>query len=122
DPALVAENASLVEEPHVVAGGYDAAFLSLPPAVIRAVARGHQKYFVVQKSAEHEDDLLPHYLAVVNTAKNPANVRKGNDGVMRARLSDARFFFEEDKKITLAAREPKLSGIVFHARLGTVRD
>jgi glycyl-tRNA synthetase beta chain len=119
DPDLVRENASLVEEPHIVAGGFDPAFLELPAAVIRAVARGHQKYFVVEKK---DGSLLPHYLAVVNTANNPANVRKGNDRVMRARLADARFFFEEDKKTPLEARVDKLGGIVFHARLGTVRD
>ena len=118
DPDLVAENASLVEEPHVVAGGFDHAFLELPDAVIRAVARGHQKYFVVEAKG---GKLLPHYLAVANTAKNPGNVRRGNDGVMRARLSDGRFFFEEDKKIGLEARHRKLEGLVFHARLGTVQ-
>jgi len=122
DPALVSENASLVEEPHVVAGGFDPASLELPAAVIRAVSRGHQKYFAVQKSLAEPDALLPHYLAVVNTAKNPANVRKGNDRVMRARLADARFFFEEDKKVPLDKRTDKLAGIVFHARLGTVRE
>jgi glycyl-tRNA synthetase beta chain len=122
EPALVSENASLVEEPHVVAGGFDPAYLELPAAVIRAVARGHQKYFIVQKSLADDAALLPHYLAVVNTANNPANVRKGNDRVMRARLADARFFFEEDKKTPLEQRLDKLSGIVFHARLGTVRD
>jgi glycyl-tRNA synthetase beta chain len=122
DPDLIRENASLVEEPHVVAGGFDPAFLELPAAVIRAVARGHQKYFVVQKTAQPDAALLPHYLAVVNTAKNPANVRKGTDRVMRARLADARFFFDEDKKLPLERRVDKLAGIVFHARLGTVRD
>src|SRR5262249_18135253 len=108
--------------PHVVAGGFDPASLELPAAVIRAVSRGHQKYFAVQKSLAEPDALLPHYLAVVNTAKNPANVRKGNDRVMRARLADARFFFEEDKKVPLDKRTDKLAGIVFHARLGTVRE
>ena len=122
EPALVSENASLVEEPHVVAGGFDPAYLELPADVIRAVSRGHQKYFVVQKSLEPSAPLLPHYLAVVNTANNPSNVRKGNDNVMRARLSDARFFFETDKKTPLEQRLDKLGGIVFHARLGTVRD
>lgn len=122
DAALVRENASLVEEPHVVAGAFDAAFLELPTTVIRAVARGHQKYFVVQHSEDLASELLPHYLAVANTAKNPANVRKGNDRAMRARLADARFFFEEDKKVSLDARAAKLAGIVFHTRLGTIAD
>jgi glycyl-tRNA synthetase beta chain len=83
------------------------------------VARGHQKYFCVQKD---EDTLLPHYLCVANTANDPKVVAKGNDRVMRARLSDARFFFEEDKKVSFDTRVEKLAGIVFHNRLGTVRQ
>src|SRR5207302_181708 len=83
--SLVDENASLVEEPHVITGSFEPVFLALPAAVIRAVARGHQKYFCVQKS---EDELLPHYIAVANTANDPARIAKGNDRVMRARLAD----------------------------------
>ncbi|WP_394837056.1 glycine--tRNA ligase subunit beta [Pendulispora rubella] len=119
DPSLVAENASLVEEPHTVVGSFSPAFLALPAAVIRAAARGHQKYFCVEKSP---DELLPHYLTVVNTANRPDKIARGNDSVMRARLSDARFFFEEDKKVNVEARVEKLSGIVFVNKLGTVRD
>jgi len=119
EPMLVDENASLVEEPYVVTGSFDRAFLELPAAVIRAVARGHQKYFCVQKS---EDELLPHYLAVVNTANRPDLVTKGTDRVMRARLADARFFWGEDLKAPLDARLDRLGGIVFHNRLGTVRE
>jgi glycyl-tRNA synthetase beta chain len=119
ETSLVAENASLVEEPFVVTGSFETQFLELPPSVIRAVARGHQKYFVVQKS---ENELLPKYLAVVNTASSPANITKGMDRVMRARLSDGRFFFEEDKKAKIEDRVEKLGGIVFHNRLGTVRE
>lgn len=124
EPALVAENASLVEEPHVVTGTFEAKFLDLPAAVIRAVARGHQKYFSVQKAAQNgsteSDTLLPHYVAVVNTALDPVRIAKGNDRVMRARLADAKFFFEEDKKARIEDRIDKLTGIVFHNRLGTV--
>ncbi len=116
---LVDENASLVEEPHVVTGSFDPAFLALPAAVIRAVARGHQRYFCVEKSA---DELLPSYLAVVNTANRPDIITKGTDRVMRARLSDARFFWEEDQKAPLDARYDRLAGIVFHNRLGTVKE
>jgi glycyl-tRNA synthetase beta chain len=119
EPMLVDENASLVEEPYVVTGGYEPAFLKLPAAVIRAVARGHQRYFCVQKSA---DELLPSYLAVVNTANRPDLITKGTDRVMRARLADARFFWEEDQKQPLDARYEKLGGIVFHNRLGTVKE
>ncbi|MCL2726138.1 MAG: glycine--tRNA ligase subunit beta [Polyangiaceae bacterium] len=118
-PDLVSENASLVEEPHVVTGRFETHFLALPAAVIRAVARGHQKYFCVEKS---ETELLPSYLAVVNTANDPARIAKGMNRVMRARLSDAKFFYEEDKKAKIEDRVSKLAGIVFHHRLGTVRE
>lgn len=116
---LVNENASLVEMPHVVVGSFEAEYLSLPAAVIRSVARGHQRYFCVQKD---EDTLLPNYITIVNTALNPASIKKGNDRVMRARLADARFFYEEDKRAKLEDRVEKTSGIVFHNRLGTVRE
>jgi glycyl-tRNA synthetase beta chain len=102
-----------------VTGSFDRAFLGLPAAVIRAVARGHQKYFCVEKTS---DELLPAYITVANTANDPARVARGNDNVMLARLSDARFFFEEDKKAKLEDRVEKLSGIVFHNKLGTVRE
>jgi len=121
EPYLVDENASLVEEPHVVTGSFDAKYLSLPAAVIRAVARGHQKYFCVQKTGT-DGELVPAYLTVVNTANDPPRIAKGNDRVMRARLADASFFFEEDKKAKLEERVEKLAGIVFHNRLGTVRE
>ena len=119
DPTLVSENASLVEEPFVVTGSYDERFLSLPPSVIRAVARGHQKYFCVERG---EDELVPRYVAVVNTALAPDTIAKGMGRVMRARLADAQFFFEEDKKARLEDRVAKLGGIVFHNRLGTVLE
>jgi len=119
EPMLVDENASLVEEPHVITGSFDRAFLELPASVIRAVARGHQRYFCIQKG---DDELLPEYLAVVNTANRPDLITRGTDRVMRARLSDARFFWREDQKTRLETRYEKLGGIVFHNRLGTVKD
>lgn len=118
--SLVSENASLVEEPHVVTGSFEATYLDLPQSVIKAVARGHQKYFCVEKA--DGSGLLPNYLTVVNTALDPARIAKGNDRVMRARLADAKFFYEEDKKAKLEDRVAKLQGIVFHNRLGTVRE
>jgi glycyl-tRNA synthetase beta chain len=119
EPMLVDENASLVEEPYVVTGSFDRAYLELPAAVIRSVARGHQRYFCIQRS---EDELLPSYLAVVNTANRPDLISKGTDRVMRARLADARFFWQEDQKSPLESRLDRLAGIVFHNRLGTVRE
>lgn len=117
DEFLIGENLGLVEEPHIIAGSFDASYLSLPEAVILEVMRGHQRYFGVRGK---DGKLKPCYLAVVNTRtdKNVENVRRGNDRVMRARLADARFFYDEDLKIPLAARREKLAGIVFQNRLG----
>ncbi|HMR12046.1 MAG TPA: glycine--tRNA ligase subunit beta, partial [Polyangiaceae bacterium] len=116
---LVGENASLVEEPQVVVGGFDQEFLALPERVILDVAKGHQRYFGVRRA---DGGLMAKYLAVVNTAKNPANIRRGNDRVMRARLADAKFFYDEDLKIPLASRREKLDAVVFHKRLGSIGD
>lgn len=119
DDFLVQENLSLVEEPHVIVGGYEEEFLELPERVILEVAKGHQRYFGVRAA---DGELMPKYLAVVNTCEHPANIRLGNDRVMRARLADARFFYREDLKVALEARRQKLSGIVFQKRLGTVLE
>ncbi len=117
DEFLIGENLSLVEEPHVIIGGYGDEFLELPERVILAVAKGHQRYFGVRGA---DGALLPKYLSVVNTALVPENIRRGNDRVMRARLSDARFFYREDVAVPMADRRTKLGGIVFQKRLGTM--
>ncbi|MCS6899248.1 MAG: glycine--tRNA ligase subunit beta [Myxococcales bacterium] len=117
DTFLLEENLSLVEEPHVVAGSFEEAFLALPEELILAVARGHQRYFGLRGP---DGKLMPRYLAVVNTALAPENIIRGNDRVMRARLSDARFFFDEDRKLRLEERASKLEGVVFHNRLGSL--
>src|SRR5690606_36254914 len=119
DKFLVGENLSLVEEPQVVAGGFDEAFLSLPERVVLDVAKDHQLYFGVRGP---EGELLPRYLAVVTTAQNADNVRRGNDRVMRARLSDAKFFYDEDLKQPLVSRSKQLDAIVFHKHLCRVGD
>jgi glycyl-tRNA synthetase beta chain len=120
DAFLVEENATLVEEPHVIAGRFDPAFLTIPAEVIVAVMRGHQRYFAVKEPGS--EALLPRYLLVANTAKNEAVIARGNDGTLVARLKDARFFVDEDRKKTLASRVAKLDGIVFQAKLGTVGE
>lgn len=119
DAFLVSENASLVEDPQVVAGSFDESFLSLPERVILDVAKDHQRYFGVRGK---DGRLLPRYLAVVNTAEVMDNVRRGNDRVMRARLSDAKFFYDEDSKKSLAGRRAELDGVMFQKRLGSVGD
>ncbi|HYQ27089.1 MAG TPA: glycine--tRNA ligase subunit beta [Polyangiaceae bacterium] len=119
DAFLVEENASLVEEPQVVVGNFEAKFLALPERVILDVAKGHQRYFGVR---DKKGGLLPKYLAVVGTALKPENIQLGNDRVMRARLADAKFFYDEDLKVPLAKRGAELDGIMFHKRLGSVGD
>ena len=119
DAFLVEENASLVEEPQVVVGNFEAKFLALPERVILDVAKGHQRYFGVR---DKKGGLLPKYLAVVGTALKPENIQLGNDRVMRARLADAKFFYDEDLKQPLAKRGVELDGIMFHKRLGSVGD
>lgn len=117
DEFLVGENLSLVEEPHIIVGSFAEEYLALPERVILEVAKGHQRYFGVRYA---DGKLMPRYLSVVNTAENVANIQAGNDRTMRARLSDAKFFYGEDLKIPLADRRDKLDGIVFQKRLGTV--
>ncbi len=117
DPFLVEENGGLVEEPFVVDGGFDPAFLALPDRLILDVMRTHQRYFGAR---DEKGQLLPKYLAVVNTNLAADTIRKGNDRVMRARLSDARFFVETDRKAGLATYAKKLESVRYHAKLGTV--
>jgi glycyl-tRNA synthetase beta chain len=119
DDFLVEENLSLVEEPHVVVGGFEPEFLALPERVILDVAKGHQRYFGVRQKNKK---LAPSYLCVVNTALDPENVRRGNDRVMRARLADAKFFYDTDLATPLAERRAALAGVMFHKKLGTVED
>lgn len=119
DEFLVEENSSLVEDAKVVVGQFEEVFLKLPEEVILNVARGHQRYFGVRDAS---GKLMPRYLAVVGTAENPGNVQRGNDRVMRARLSDARFFHETDLAHPLGDRAPKLDEVTFHKRLGSIGD
>ena len=118
DAFLADECVSLVEEPFVVPGTFDEAFLELPDEVVISVMRDHQRYFAVR--ASEGGALLPAYLNVVNTAQEPDIIAKGNDRVLRARLADARFFVEEDLKAPLADRLPKLDSVVFQSKLGTM--
>ncbi|MEM7136894.1 MAG: glycine--tRNA ligase subunit beta [Myxococcota bacterium] len=118
DAFLADECTSLVEEPFVVPGSFDPSFLALPEEVVIAVMRDHQRYFAVRN--REDGTLLPSYLNVVNTAEDPATIAKGNDRVLRARLADARFFVEEDRKAPLEKRLDKLESVVFQSKLGTM--
>lgn len=118
DAFLAEECTSLVEEPFIVPGTFDESFLALPESVVIAVMRDHQRYFAVRASTD--GPLLPAYLNVVNTAEDPETIAKGNDRVLRARLADARFFVEEDRKAPLETRLDKLESVVFQSKLGTM--
>jgi glycyl-tRNA synthetase beta chain len=121
DPALLEEVTGLVEWPVVLLGGIDPAFMDLPPEVLTTSMRSHQKYFACLDGA---GKLAPRFVLVANMAADDGGreIVAGNERVLRARLSDARFFWEQDRKATLVSRVPKLAERVFHARLGSVLD
>ncbi len=117
DPELVITVANLVEFPSAVCGGFDRAFLNLPDPVLITAMREHQKYFALQDQGGR---LIPHFVAVNNTiARDDSVVRRGHERVLRARLSDAVFFFEEDRKRPLSDRLHDLKGVIYQAELGT---
>jgi glycyl-tRNA synthetase beta chain len=119
DEGLLAEVAGLVEWPVVLMGSFDAAFLKIPEEVIRATIRNNQKCFVVRDPAHAK--LVDKFILVANTeAKDGGKaIVAGNERVIRARLSDAKFFYETDLKTRLEDRLPKFKDIVFHEKLGT---
>lgn len=120
DPALVETVTDLTEFPVAVRASFDPSFLDLPPEVIVSVLKEHQKNFAVRDGAGR---LLPHFIGVSNTpATSMDTVRAGYERVVRARLSDARFYFDEDAKKPIASYAEKLSGIVFQADLGTMAE
>jgi glycyl-tRNA synthetase beta chain len=107
----------LVEYPVIVLGKFDEGFLKLPKDVLTTTMIAHQKYFPV---TDAEGKLLPYFIAVSNTQpRDMAVVVEGNQRVLRARLADASFFFEEDKKVPLEDRLESLKKVVFHSLLGT---
>jgi glycyl-tRNA synthetase beta chain len=121
DEGLMDEVVGLVEWPVVLMGRIDPAFMDLPPEVLTTAMRAHQKYFALQDS---EGKLAPRFLVVANmeTRDQGATIIAGNERVLRARLADAQFFWDQDRKLGLDARLPALKSIVFHAKLGTLAD
>ncbi len=117
DPELLDTVTFLVEFPNAVCGSFSPEYLSLPQEVLITSMMTHQKYFPV---VGQDQGLLPHFITVNNTQpRDPALVRRGNEKVIRARLSDANFFFQEDRKISLDERVDGLKQVVFHTKLGT---
>src|SRR5271169_3028018 len=117
DKALLDTVVNLTEFPSVILGGFDSQFLALAGELLVTVMRDHQKYFAVEDAG---GKLLPHFLAVLNTDGDPQGlIRHGNERVLRARFSDARFFWETDQKRSLLERLELLRHVTFQKDLGT---
>jgi glycyl-tRNA synthetase beta chain len=117
DEALLAENAGLTEWPVVLMGAFDEEFLSVPPEVLATAMKAHQKCFSLRKG----EKLANRFIVVANVqAKDGGKaIAAGNERVIRARLADAKFFFDQDRKVMLPDRVPELKQIVFHEKLGS---
>ena len=120
DPDLLDEVAALNEWPVPLMGKFDKHFLSIPSQALISSMKEHQKYFHV---LDAQQQLLPAFITVANIeSTDPAQVIDGNERVIRPRLADAAFFYENDKKTTLESRRTALKNIVFQADLGSVFD
>ena len=121
DEVLLDEVAGLVEWPVVLMGAIDDAFMDLPPEVRRTTMRANQKYFTLEYA---DGKPAPRFLIVANmvTEDGGAAIVAGNERVLRARLSDARFFYDQDRKTKLRDQRPKLAKIAFHAKLGSMLE
>jgi glycyl-tRNA synthetase beta chain len=120
DEELLDTVTSLVEYPTVVLGGFDNEYLSLPRGLLITVLRNYQKCFSIE---DKKDNLLPHFIVISNTrAENNDTVRKGAERVLRARLEDARFYFNEDQKKPLQNYVEKLKGAAYHEKLGNLYE
>ena len=121
DEGLLAEVAGLVEWPVTLMGSIDAAFMELPAEVLVTTMRTNQKYFTLE---DKDGTLAPKFIVVSNmaAADGGAAIVAGNERVLRARLSDAQFFWDQDRKVRLASSAPGLKDIVFHAKIGTLDE
>jgi len=117
DAELLEEVGYLVETPQALAGNIEERFLQLPAELLITSMREHQRYFTL---SDDQGKLLPHFITIANTlAKDPQVVVRGNERVLRARLSDAMFFWQEDRKSLLETRLEPLKKVVYQAKLGT---
>lgn len=122
DDALLAETAGLVEWPVVLMGSFDEEFLNVPPEVIVIAIKKHQKCFSLRDPATGK--LANNFILVANIEAEDGGkaIIAGNERVVRARLSDAKFFWDQDRQHTLESCLPKLNELIFHEKLGTVYD
>ena len=117
DEELLNQVIYLVEYPSAVAGTFSPEFLKVPKEVLITSMRSHQRYFSI---VDNNGKLMPGFITINNTlTEDPSVVIKGNERVLRARLSDARFFFEEDQKVKLDERVESLKKVVYQQKLGT---
>lgn len=117
DDELLEEVSFLVEFPQALAGSIEGQFLQLPPELLITSMREHQRYFTL---LDRQGKLLPNFITIANThAKDPKVVVAGNERVLKARLSDAMFFWREDQKNKLETRLEALKKVVYQAKLGT---
>lgn len=122
DENLLNEVIGLVEYPHVILGSIDKRFMSLPKEVLTTSMRTHQKYFTLKNA---RGELAPYFITVANITpenKDDAFIIAGNERVLRARLQDASFFYQQDSLIPLKEHAKKLQHVTFHAKLGTLAD
>jgi len=121
DPALLDEVSGLIEWPVCLLGTIDAEFMDLPSEALTSSMRTHQKYFALSNS---DGSLAPRFGFVANmtVTDGGAAIVAGNERVLRARLADANFFWDKDRRMRLAERVPALGEITFHAKLGTVAE
>jgi glycyl-tRNA synthetase beta chain len=120
EPALLDEVTALVEWPVPIAGRFEDRFLELPREVLISTLQEHQRYFPVENA---DGELLPWFITVSNIqSKDPSVVRGGNERVVRPRLSDAAFFYEQDRRTPLAARLDALDSVTFQAQLGSMGE
>lgn len=119
DEALVAENAGLTEWPVPMMGSIDQQFMDVPPEVLITSMKTHQRYFSLQNA---DGSLAPRFVFVANTEATDggAVIIAGNERVLRARLADAKFFWDQDRATKLAGRADELANVTFHAKLGTM--
>ncbi len=120
DPALLDEVTSMVEWPAVILGGFDKHFLDVPSEVLISAMKNHQKYFHM---VDNKGQLMPFFITISNiVSKDPRQIKEGNERVIRPRLSDASFFWNQDRKQPLENRLQQLKTIVFQNKLGSVYD
>ncbi len=120
EPALLDEVTALVEWPVAISGSFDGRFLEVPAEALVSSMQDHQKFFPVE---DNDGQLLPHFITIANiNSKDPQQVQAGNERVIRPRLEDAAFFWNQDRKQALAGRAEQLNTVTFQQKLGSLGD